>query len=44
MPKEFYGEVSLVARINFVIEAETKEEAKQKLFDANCPLTDIQHP
>lgn len=36
--KEFYGGASIVARISFCIEAETIGEAKQKLFEANCPI------
>lgn len=35
---EFYGEVSVVARIHFGIEANSKEDAKQKLFNANLPM------
>lgn len=45
--KYFYGGVSIVARLNFCIEAETIEEAEQKLFEANCPITlldDAGHP
>lgn len=45
--KEFYGGVSIVARISFCIEAETIEDAKQKLFEANCPMNlvdDAGHP
>jgi len=37
--KEFYGAVSVVARINFCIEANSKEEAEEKLFNANMPLS-----
>ncbi|KLU66338.1 hypothetical protein DEAC_c17370 [Desulfosporosinus acididurans] len=37
--KEFYGEVSIVARIRFAIEAENAEEAEEKLFNANCPMS-----
>jgi hypothetical protein len=36
--KEFYGKVSVVARIYFRIEAEDVQDAKDKLFDANLPL------
>jgi hypothetical protein len=36
--KEFYGSVSVVARIAFTIEAESEEEAKEKLFNADMPL------
>jgi len=37
--KEFYGQVSVVARISFCIKAESEEEAKEKLFNANLPLS-----
>jgi len=36
--KEFYGQVSVVARISFRIRAESEEEAKEKLFKARLPL------
>lgn len=36
--KEFYGEVSIVARLGFRIEAENKEEAIKKLLEASCPI------
>ena len=36
--KEFYGEVSIVAKLCFCIEAETEEEAKEKLFNSDCPI------
>jgi len=36
--KEFYGQVSIVARITFCIKASSEEEAKEKLFGANMPL------
>jgi len=36
--KEFCGEVSVVARIYFRIKAESKEDATEKLFNANMPL------
>ena len=36
--KEFYGYVSIVARVNFTIEAENEEEATEKLFNANLPI------
>lgn len=34
--KEFYGAVSITARLSFSIEAESKEEAMEKLFNASC--------
>jgi len=37
--KEFYGQVSVVARINFCVEASSIEEAKEKLFNANMPMS-----
>lgn len=37
--KEFYGEVSLVARINFMLEAESEEEAKEKILYSDCPIS-----
>jgi len=37
--KAFYGSVSVVARINFFIKAESKEKAEEKLFSANVPLS-----
>lgn len=37
--KEFYGAVSITARLGFRIEAESEEEAKEKLFDACCPIS-----
>ncbi|ABO51124.1 hypothetical protein Dred_2614 [Desulforamulus reducens MI-1] len=37
--KEFTGEVSIVAKLTFCIEADSKEEAIRKLFDANCPIS-----
>ena len=36
--KEFYGAVSVVARIHFCIEAESEEEAEEKLFSADMPM------
>lgn len=38
MAKSFYGEVSIVARLSYCIEANSEEEAKEKLFNANCPV------
>ena len=35
----FYGEVSVVATLGYYIEAENEEEAKEKLFNANCPIS-----
>ncbi|WP_211135278.1 hypothetical protein [Clostridium paraputrificum] len=37
--KEFYGAVSITARLGFRIEAESEEEAKEKLFNACCPIS-----
>ena len=37
--KEFYGAVSITARLNFIVEAESEEEAKEKLFNASCPMS-----
>ena len=37
--KEFYGAVSITARLSFRIEAENEEEAKEKLFNACCPIS-----
>lgn len=36
--KQFYGEISVVATLSYCIEAESEEEAKEKLFNANCPI------
>ena len=38
MSKTFYGEVTIVARLGFSIEAESEDDAKEKLFNANCPV------
>lgn len=38
MSKEFYGEISIVATLSYVIKAENEDEAKEKLFSANCPI------
>lgn len=35
---KFYGEISVVASLNYFIEAKSEEEAKEKLFNANCPI------
>jgi predicted ArsR family transcriptional regulator len=37
--KQFYGEVSVVARLSYLIEAESKKEAIEKLLNANCPIS-----
>ncbi|MFR5594667.1 MAG: hypothetical protein ACLTK6_16085 [Clostridium perfringens] len=34
--KEFYGGVSIAARIDFFIKAESEEEAKEKIMEACC--------
>lgn len=36
--KEFYGSVSITARLGFRIEAESIEEAREKIFSASCPI------
>lgn len=36
--KTFCGEISVVATLGYCIEAENEEEAKEKLFNANCPI------
>jgi len=36
--KKFYGAVSVVARIHFCIDAESEEEATEKLFNADMPM------
>lgn len=36
MKKNFYGSVSLAARINFTIESNSKEEVKKKLMESEC--------
>lgn len=36
--KTFCGEISVVATLGYYIEAENEEEAKEKLFNANCPI------
>lgn len=38
MSKKFYGEISVVATLGYYIEADNEEEAKEKLFEANCPI------
>lgn len=38
MSKEFYGEISVVATLSYAIKAENEEEAKERLFNANCPI------
>lgn len=35
---KFYGKISVVASLNYLIEAESKEEATELLFNANCPI------
>lgn len=37
--KEFYGAVSITARLSFRLEAESKEAAEEKLFNACCPIS-----
>lgn len=34
--KEFYGGVSITARLDFFIKAESEEEAKEKIMEACC--------
>lgn len=34
--KEFYGGVSITARLDFSIKAESEEEAKEKIMEACC--------
>lgn len=36
--KEFYGAISLTARIMFNIEAETEEEATDRIFNSSVPM------
>ena len=36
--KEFYGQVSITARLSFNIEAEIKEEAIEKIFNSSCDI------
>lgn len=37
--KEFYGSVSITARLSFRVEAENEEEATEKLFNSCCPIS-----
>ncbi|UBK93093.1 hypothetical protein KLF37_07140 [Clostridium perfringens] len=34
--KEFYGELSVAIRVDFTIKAESKEEARRKIMEADC--------
>lgn len=34
----FYGAVSITARLSFNIEAESKEEAIEKIFNSSCDI------
>lgn len=34
--KEYYGGVSITMRVDFIVKAESEEEAKEKIFDASC--------
>ena len=36
--KNFYGAVSITARLSFNIEAENKEEAIEKIFNSSCDI------
>lgn len=36
--KTYIGEVSVAASLSFIVEAESEEEAKEKIFNANCPI------
>ena len=36
--KNFYGAVSITARLSFNIEAEIKEEAIEKIFNSSCDI------
>ena len=36
--KNFYGAVSITARLSFNIEAESKEEAIKKIFNSSCDI------
>ena len=36
--KNFYGAVSITARLSFNIEAESKEEAIKKIVNASCDI------
>lgn len=36
--KEFYGAISITARIKFNIEAETEEEATDRIFNSSVPM------
>ena len=36
--KNFYGAVSITARLSFNIEAESKEEAMEKIFNSSCDI------
>ena len=38
MDKEYFGSVSITARIGFVIKAKNEEEATEKLFSASMPI------
>ena len=37
--KEFYGSVSIAARLSFAIKANSESEAVEKLFNACCPIS-----
>ena len=36
--KNFYGAVSITARLSFNIEAESREEAIKKIFNSSCDI------
>lgn len=36
---KFKGTVSIVAKLNFCIEADSKEEAKHKIFNSSLPFS-----
>lgn len=36
--KEFYGAVSITVRLSFNIEAESKEDAMEKIFNSSCDI------
>lgn len=36
--RNFYGAVSITARLSFNIEAEIKEEAIEKIFNSSCDI------
>lgn len=37
--REFFGEISVVATLSYCIKANSEEEAKEKLFNASCPIS-----